>query len=191
MKPNNQTKVGSILIEGGIVYKVYKVKPEIINGKSEKILYYRPYYKNINNNTLDCSIPESSLAFSNLRQPHTKEEIDKFFKHLSSEMNERKDLDIEDAATILKLNDIYDIAFVIKFYWKESIKDGVTFTKTKSDLLKRAVSTIIEEVAFVMGTSMETAGDKITKHLNSYAKNKGWMVKTRITERFGSKPISA
>lgn len=170
MQTINKIKVGSALIEGGVVYKVIKIMKDGSQNNSDRIIYYKPFYKNVSNSTLECSIPESSLKLSNFRDPSSKEEILALFSNLKLNRHDESDLDIENAAEMLKLNDIRQIAFVIKSFWKDSLNDGLGFTKTKSDLLKKAVSTIVEEIAYVMELSLDEAKNRISKTISKSSK---------------------
>ncbi len=169
-----QTKIGRIFVDGGSVYIVHKIKVEQTKDKTEKIIYYRPYYKSISNNTLECSIPESSIELSNLKEPHTKPEINEFLEYLASKTVKKEDVDLENPQTVLNLNDIYKLAYVIKYFWKEYNTEGATLTKTKYNLLNKAIDAITEEVALVLGVTLERAKELITKELNKFSKNKSW-----------------
>jgi RNA polymerase-interacting CarD/CdnL/TRCF family regulator len=168
MKPTNTTKVGTKLVDGGVVYEVYKILDEKLQDKEERIIHYRPYYKNINNTTLVCSVPESSLPNTALRPPVSKKDIDELFFYLSAKLKQNKELIIDDAESILYMNNIRDIAYVIKKFWKESVKKEVDFKKSKKDLLEKAILMITEEVALVTGTSLDTARKRITSALNKH-----------------------
>ena len=168
MKPTNTTKVGTKLIDGGVVYEVYKILSEKLQDKEERIIHYRPYYKNVTNNTLQCSVPESKLLVTALRSPVSKHDIDELFFYLSAKLKQNRELEIDDAAAILSMNNIREIAFVIKKYWKESIKNGIDFKKSKKDLLEKAIDMITEEVALVTDLSLDNAREKITSALNGH-----------------------
>ncbi|KKQ98771.1 MAG: hypothetical protein UT24_C0001G0052 [Candidatus Woesebacteria bacterium GW2011_GWB1_39_12] len=167
---SNKTEIGTKLIEKGVVYEVFKILKQKLQDqdKEERIIHYKPYFKNVYNNTLICSIPESSILSCNLRTPASKEEIRELFFYLSVKSKKNKELDIDDASAILSLNNIRETAYVIRKYWKESLKKGIDFKKSKKDLLKKAIDMIIEEVALVTKTSPDGAREKITSALNSH-----------------------
>ncbi|KKQ52750.1 hypothetical protein A2865_04120 [Candidatus Woesebacteria bacterium RIFCSPHIGHO2_01_FULL_39_17] len=168
MKPSNTTEVGTKLIDGGVVYIVYKILKEKLQDKEERIIHYKPYFKNVYNSTLVCSIPESSILNTDLRIPASKKEIKELLFYLSVKLRKNKELDLDDASAILSLNNISDAAYVIRKFWKESLKKGVDFKKSKKDLLKKAINMIIEEVALVTKTSPDSARENITTALNRH-----------------------
>jgi RNA polymerase-interacting CarD/CdnL/TRCF family regulator len=172
----NKTKIGKILVDGGSVYIVHKIKLEVVREKPEKVIYYRPLYKSISNNTLECSIPESNLEISNLKDPHTKAEIKDLMDYLSAKSFKKEDVDLENTTSVLSLNDIYKIAYLIKHFWKEYNTEGVTLTKTKYNLLNHAIDAITEEISHVMGTTLEKGKQAIIKELNKYSKNRSYKV---------------
>ena len=166
MENQTKIKVGSKLVDGGTVYLVTKIAIEKVLDKSEKVLYYKPFYKNVNNAGLYCSIPERNLSVANIRMPLTKEEIDELFSVLATGVKEKTELEVDEALNILSLNKTLEIAYVIKKYSKEKAKKGTDFGKTKNDLLEKAFALITEEVALVTKTSPEDAKNKLSSAMN-------------------------
>ncbi len=159
-------KIGSKLIERGIVYKVYKIEIEKTNGKVERIIHYRPYYTDYINSTIVCSIPESSLD-ENIRGPISKKEMNQLLRGLSKKSRKRSTLDVIKAKKVLNSNDIHKTARILKKYWRERKREGASFTRTKKDILETAISRIIEEIALVKGISLDKAKEKVTIALDS------------------------
>jgi RNA polymerase-interacting CarD/CdnL/TRCF family regulator len=165
MGKTKRFKVGSKLIEKGVVYRVYKIEIEKTNGKVERVIHYRPYYTDYVNSTLVCSIPESSLD-ENIRRPVSKKEINELLRDLSKKSRKRNSLDAVKAKKILNSNDIHKTAKVLKKYWREKKRNGASFTGTKRGILEIAINRIIEEIAIVKGTSLDKAKKEITSALN-------------------------
>lgn len=159
-------KVGTKLIDGGVAYKVIKITTEKIEDRDEKILYYKPFFANSNNSSLQCSIPEKNLSVANIRTPLSKEKIDELFSILEAKIKLKTEMETDEALGILALNDTFELAQVLKKYSKEKNKKGPDFPKTKNDLLTRALDMIAEEVALVTNTSLEVAKLNITSALN-------------------------
>lgn len=164
---NNGYKVGSKLVEKGKVFRVFKVEDANINGKKDKIIHYLPLFKNITNNTLTCSIPESSIGTTLLRKPVSKEKINEVLAGLSKRTRYVNPVDAVVAKTKLNLNDIDITARVLRKYWLVKKKNVDTFTKTKRDVLDMAVDRLVEEVAYVVGISLTKAEEKIKVALKS------------------------
>jgi len=162
-------KVGSKLIEGGRVYNVYKIKKEKVLEKTQRIIHYRPFYMNCRNDDIDCSIPESNLDQTDMREPVTKKEIRKILRSLSVKSGERKRINPPEAKTSLYLNDIHKTFDVIKSYWGEKKQNGSEFTKVKKDILGSGTDRAVEEVAYIIGISLDNAKQKIIKALESKA----------------------
>lgn len=159
-------KIGSKIVERGIVYKVFKIEIEKTDGKIDRIIYYRPYYTDYINSTLVCSIPESSLGES-IRGPISKKEMNELLQGLSKRSRKRRALDVIKAKKILNSNDIHKTAKILKRYWREKKREGGSFTRTKKEILNIAIDRIIEEIAVVKGISLDKAKKEITIALNS------------------------
>ena len=166
MTERKRLKIGSKIIEGGKVYRVFEIEEKKVNGKIEIIIHYQPHYTDISNKTLVCSIPESSLKKINVRRPVSKKEMNELLGGLSKRSKKRNALEIVKAKSILSLNDIYKTVIVIKRYWREKKKEGDSFSKSKKDILDMAINKTVEEVALVTGISLSKAKDKIIIALN-------------------------
>lgn len=163
---NNGTKkrkirVGSKIIEGGKVYRVFKIKKVKSDGESDRIIFYKPYFKDDINRTVVCSIPESSLIDTHIRSPITKIEVDEVFIELSRRIRGENQIDVTKDKTDLILNDIDVTVQLIRRYWREKTVNTDGFSKTKRDFLERAVDIVAQEVAVVKNTSLENAVDKV------------------------------
>jgi RNA polymerase-interacting CarD/CdnL/TRCF family regulator len=161
-------RIGNKLIEGGKVYKIFKISFEDSNGKRERTIHYRPHYQGTNTDTLVCSIPECNMEHTDIRIPIKKSEMGQLLKYLSKRSNKKWEVDVVNAKTILNLNDVHETARVAKVFWREKMKKDVNFTKTKKDVLESAIDRMVEEVALVIGISVNTAKEKITIALQRY-----------------------
>jgi len=168
MPIKKKLRIGSKLIESGKVYRVFKISFEKSNGIRERIIHYRPHYQNSTNDSLVCSIPECNLEHTNTRRPITKKEISQILKYLSKRSNRKIEIDVVIAKTTLNLNSVHESAKVAKGFWREKNKKDVNFTKTKKDVLETAIDHMVEEVALVIGVSIDNARQKITIALHNY-----------------------
>jgi RNA polymerase-interacting CarD/CdnL/TRCF family regulator len=146
-------KVGSKFVERGEVYEVFK----ICKGK----IYYRPFFAKSRNNSFVCSIPRENLEMINIRKPITKSELKEVLKSLSRKSKAEIKLDITAAKSTLNLNQIDKSVSVIRRFWAVKTREGDGFTRAKGEVLKLAVSRIVEEVALVGKLTPEKAEEKI------------------------------
>ena len=167
MGMKTKLRVGSKIIERGKVHRVFKISKRKINGESERIIHFKPFYKNDTNRTLTCSIPESSFDETTMRKPASKEEVDSIIKLLSKGVRLRRPIDTNKAKDILKENDIWDTAQILRKFWHERRLREDGFTKTQKDVLEMALERVVQEVALVMGGSLTKAEEKITSVLGS------------------------
>ena len=156
--------IGSKLIEKGQVYRVFSIKREKINGSYEKVIYYKPYYKDSINSSVVCSIPIRSIEDTLIRRPITKGEANGILKGLSKRTR-AKSLDTNAAKDSLKLNDIYESARVLRRYWREKKRNKESFTKSQKDVLEVAFNRIIEEIALIYKISPTRSREKLTNAL--------------------------
>jgi len=159
-------KIGSKLIEGGTVYRVFKIKNSRKNGEADRIIYYKPYFKNDINRTITCSIPESSIEETLIRKPISKEEAEEVLKKLASRTR-RVPLDVNRAKTEMVLNDIYITVKIVKRYWREKLVNSEGFSKTKKNILEMALDKVVEELAIVNNTSLGSAEEKVLAALGN------------------------
>ena len=168
MPNKKKLRIGSKLIEDGKVYKVYKITEDRRREASERIIHFRPHYQNSINYSLICSIPECNLVHTDIRPPVSKKEMLEILRYLSKRSNKRHEADAVDAKSTLNLNNVYETAKVLKVFWREKRKKDVTITKTKKDILEMAINHMVEEVALVIGVSIDNAKRKIDLALKNY-----------------------
>ncbi len=166
MRNGQKLRVGNKLIEYGKVYRVFKIEKKGIDGKTERIIHYKPFFVNSLNDTLICSIPESGLKEANIRRPISKVEVRDLVKVLRKRTKVIKPIDANEAKDAMKLNDIYETAKVLRKFWREKKKKKDTFTKNKSDVLESAMQRVVEEFAIVQKISLTKAKERLESTLN-------------------------
>ncbi|MBN1168466.1 hypothetical protein JXA63_01095 [Candidatus Woesebacteria bacterium] len=161
-------KQGTVIIERGKVYKVYKVKEEQYNGEPQDVMYYKPYFDDPTQNGLICSIPVNSIREANIRVPSTKKEIKEVLSDLKKQVRLRNILDAKDAKTAVNENDIGETVSVIRKFWAEKKKrDTGNLPKSKKDILESAIEQVAQEIAYVSNTSLEKAYEKVNHALDN------------------------
>ena len=145
MSGNENIRVGSKLIEGGRVYKIFKIEEEII--------YYKPYFSKKADTSMICSIPKHNLSSTLIREPLSKKDIQIFLKGLAIEP-ENYEIDNNEAKNILNLNDLKETMKLLCRYWKEKNKTETNFSESKKRVLVAAAERICEEIACVFELSL-------------------------------------
>jgi RNA polymerase-interacting CarD/CdnL/TRCF family regulator len=158
-------KVGSKIVEAGIVYRIFKIDKKTFNGKREKFIYYKPYFKNESNQTIVCSIPVSNIGQTSIRKPVSHQEINDLITLLKTKTTKTDDFDGTDAKEILKENKIKKAALVAKKYWqkKHSQEEKLSFSQRR--VMQDAIDSLTEEIALVNNISLEKAEKIITTNL--------------------------
>ena len=169
MSGNENIRVGSKLIEGGRVYKIFKIEEEIIYYKpyfSKKVIYTEKFEREFKkaDTSMICSIPKHNLSSTLIREPLSKKDIQIFLKGLAIEP-ENYEIDNNEAKNILNLNDLKETMKLLCRYWKEKNKTETNFSESKKRVLVAAAERICEEIACVFEISLEKAENKLTAAL--------------------------
>lgn len=161
-------KVGTVIVERGRVYRVFKLKEERYNSKNQKVIYYKPYFEEPTQNGLVCSIPIESIEEANIRIPSTRKEIREIVSDLKRQVRLRNILLAKDAKSAVNENDILETVNVIKKFWAERKKrDSGKLPKSKEDILDSALDQVVQEIAYVSDISLEKAQEKVTAALGN------------------------
>jgi len=154
-------KVGDKIFHSGQVYRIFKIKRQKIKGKEEKIIFFRPHLRTRQNRTLVCSLPVNNIDKTNIRRLISKKELRPLLKKLSKKSDIRKPINLVQARGVLSLNDIYETARILKSLWIEKNDKSANFTESRKNVFRLLMKQLVEEVAFVNGTSLSLAGEKI------------------------------
>lgn len=165
MENNQILRVGDKIIKCNKVYIIFKIKKNKITDKTETIILLKPYFLTEYNKTLTLSIPLNCLDKANIRLPFSKKELIKLFTELSKNLETEIAIDVSSAKDALSLNEPYRSVEVLRRLWLEKSDEAVSFTQSKEEVFKLAVSQLTEEVAFVGGYSLEKAKKKMQKAL--------------------------
>jgi RNA polymerase-interacting CarD/CdnL/TRCF family regulator len=162
VKDKKSFKVGDKIVNFGQVFRIFKSKKKKISkDKEEKIIFFRPYFKNRKNRTLICSIPVNNLDKTNIRRPISKKELRLLLKKLSRKSGVKEPINLAQARGVLGLNDIYKTAQVLKSLWVEKNDESANFSESRKNLFKLLMKQLVEEVAFVGRISLIQARKKI------------------------------
>jgi len=157
-------RVGNKLVEGGRVFRVFKIGKKKFNGKTDRVIHYRPLF-NKNINDFVCSVPETSLSEMNIRRPLSRKELKEILGSLSKKAGGLRINNDVEAKEVLKSNSAERVSKLIKTYWKKKDNVDEVFTKNKKDILEGGIEKLAEEVALSYRISPESAKEKILQQL--------------------------
>jgi RNA polymerase-interacting CarD/CdnL/TRCF family regulator len=163
-------KVGDKIVDFSQVFRIFKTKRrKKPNGEKEKVIFFRPYFKTPKNQTLVCSIPVKNIKKTKIRRPISKKKLKELLKSLSQKSDIDIPINISRAKDMLNSNDPEKIAWVLKGLWLEKNDESTNFTKNREKVFKIAIKELVEEIAFVSGTSTRKAKKRIKKYLKKKA----------------------
>ena len=145
--------------------KISKIKNrQTDSGKSQKLIQFKHFYTNNNNEDLLFSIPTKNLAKANIRRPITKKKLQQLFKSLS-QVSQKDRINPAKAKLWLTENDPFKTAKVLKRLWADKLNESTNFSRTKKDLMETALKRLEEEVAFLEKLPLKKARERIKAKL--------------------------
>jgi len=167
MKKVRQYKVGDKIVEPGIVHTIFKIENQKnYEGKLEKVIFFRPFFKANNKTKITCSIPVTNIRKVDLRRVVSKKELQKLLGQLKKRVTLKSISDAGNLKELLHLNDLAEIVKVLKILRREK-NTSENFSKRKRDLMNIMTESLTQEFASVAGISLDTASEKITKILQN------------------------
>ncbi len=157
---NKNFKVGDKVINFGSAYRIFKIK-----GKKDKILFFKPFFKNNSNRGLVYSIPEANLRQTNIRRPFSQRKLLDLLKKVSKRRKVKMARNTAKLKEVLNQNEPVKTLGVLKQLADEQKKNPDGFTISKHNLFKLALKKIQEEAALSFGTSLSKAEERIKKFL--------------------------
>lgn len=171
-----ELKRGDVIVRFGTVHKIYKVEKVTLDNQSiERVIHFRPLYKNRRNETLRLSIPLSSIDQTTIRLPMTKTVLKEELKFLRQGEYQRTPFNRVKVKRIISSNQLHDVAKVLKTLWEEKKDEERNFTISKRNTYKMVMRRFQQEVAYVLDMSLDEAEDKITAALDT-----GWRRKVKL-----------
>jgi RNA polymerase-interacting CarD/CdnL/TRCF family regulator len=162
MRDGKQFKVGDKIVEFGKVFRIFKVKKqENAEGKKERLIFFRPYFKDKKDNSIIYSIPSKGIRKTNIRRPLTKRELRKLFKKLSKKTAVKNPVNVGQAKEVLNSNNPDEIVEVIRRLWAEKSNQSTNFTMSKKEAFKLSIKRLVEETAYIERLSLKNARKKI------------------------------
>ena len=90
MKDDKTFKVRDKIVHFGRLYRIFKIKKKKAKDKEEKIILFRPYFKNPRNRAVIRSIPINNIGQTDIRRPISKKELRQLLEELSKKSNRKK-----------------------------------------------------------------------------------------------------
>lgn len=176
MNGKHKFKVGDKIIDIGQVHRIFKIKKkENSDGETEKLIFYKPFFKSEKDPSLICSISQSNLSETNLRRPASKKKIKETLKLLSKEPETVTKVDVRTASVYSKNNDLAVITRSLKMLWWERVEkkyEGKSLTSKKKRVYQNAMRHLTEEISIVEGISLKKAKEKIKRRLRKIGPEK-------------------
>lgn len=174
-----ELKKGDVIVRFGTVHKIDKVENfEKSDGTKDKIIHFRPLYKNRRNETLRLSIPLSSIDLTTIRLPVSKTAMNEELKFLRQEEYEKAPFNINKVKRIISSNELHDVAVVLKTLWEEKRDENRNFTISKRNTFSMVFRRFQQEAAYVMDLDLEAAKEKIESALDT-----GWNRKLKAKSK--------
>lgn len=172
MTNNGQFKAGDKIIRSGRAYRIFKIKNKKNGeGKKQKIVFYKPYFKKQRNCSLICSLPAASIEKAGIRKPISKKELRLLLKKLSQNLKLKTTVDLNKAKDALKKSNLHKATKFLKRLWIEKSDQSINLTKSKQEILKLLIKYLVEEIALVGNISLTKARKKINTALERNKEN--------------------
>ena len=162
MVNNMDYKKGDILIDFGAAYKIKDVKSQKnLEGKTELYIFYTPVFETNQNRGILCSISLSNLDKTNKRKPLSKSKIYQLLRSLSQKQTAINPVSPKQEEVVFKTNDIEQIVPIIKRLEAEKNHQEKDFSNSKQAIYQQAIDCLTQEVAVVLGITLDKAEQKI------------------------------
>lgn len=161
-------RVGDKIVEFGQVFNIFQIKnQETTDGKFEKVVFFKPYFKINNASNIICSIPLNNIEKTEIRKPITTKELKVLFKRLKKANSNNFVLTIIKAKELLKSNNPLTMIKLLRILYKEKKTQPDSFSKSKKDVFDSAMDKLVQEFALVSRITPDKAREKITFALSS------------------------
>lgn len=169
-------KKGDVIIRFGTVHKIYQVDTvEKEDGEKDRVIHFKPVYKNRRNETLRLSIPLSSIDKTTIRLPSTKTALREELKFLRTGDYQRTPFNRIKVKRIVNSNELHDVARVLKTLWEEKRDEERNFTISKRNTYKMVLHRFQQEATYVLEMTLDEAEDTIITALDT-----GWSRQQRL-----------
>jgi len=166
-------KRGDLVVDKGRVYKIFKVRRrENEEGEEQRIIFYRPHFKNKKNETLEVSIPAENMKESEIRKLVSEEKMDEALESLEELYDLDKRLNIKSAKAVLGGNDFDETVEMLRKSWADKENEEVNFTTSKRRVFRRLKRRIAAEMASIKDISLNKAQKEMNAALSEAKEEK-------------------
>ena len=161
--PKKKTyKVGDKIVDYGKVFRIFKVKKEKnSDGEVERVIYFKPYYREKRTPSFVCSIPLKNIEKTEIRKPLSADEVKLLFRKLKRRKKLEEHTDISKTKELLRGNDPVNNVNLIRILWIEKKHKAEYFSKNKRDVFNSAIDRFAQEFALVKGVSLKKAKERV------------------------------
>lgn len=161
-------RVGDKIVEFGQVFNIFQIKNQkTTDGKFEKVVFFKPYFKINNASNIICSIPLNNIEKTEIRKPITTKELKRLFKRLKKANSNNFALSIIKAKELLKSDNPLTMIKLLRILYKEKKTQPDSFSKSKKDVFESAMNKLVQEFALVSRSTPDKAREKITFALSN------------------------
>lgn len=166
MKNTSKFKLGDKIIDFGTVYKIFKInKKKDKDGKTQKVMYFKPYFKNRLNKSIICSIPVKNVERNDIRKPISKKLLNKLYKKLKKKIKVNSFPNISNIKSMFNSNNPHKMVRVLKILSEEKKEREKGLSRSKKEIYDKVLKSLAQEFAFVGKASLEKTEEKIKKAL--------------------------
>ncbi len=168
MKTKIPFQIGDSIIHHGqsLVVKDI-VDKQNLEGSTEPHLVCEPEFVSENQPMLKYTIPVSSLADTNIRQPIDESKLQKVWSALEHTPSSDRAPGAIQGREILKENNVVKTARLIKQLYHEKHQPDRKLPISKNTVLRSALKSLRQEVATTLHISPDEAEEKILKRINA------------------------
>jgi len=157
-------RVGDKIVEFGQVFNIFQIKNQkTADGKFEKIIFFKPYFKINNASNIICSIPLNNIEKTEI----STTELKVLFKRLKKVNSNNISLTIIRAKELLKSDNPKIMIKLLRILYKEKKNQPDSFSKSKKDVFDSAMDKLVQEFALVSRITPDKAREKITFALSN------------------------
>lgn len=158
MAKKKNFRVGDKIVDYGRVFRIFKVKKEKNgDGEVERVIYFKPYYKEKGSPSIVCSIPLNNIEKTEIRKPLSVDEVKLLFRKLKRRKKFEENTDLGKTKELLRGNDPVSNVNLIRILWVEKKYKSEYFSKNKRDVFDLAIDRFAQEFALVKGLSLKEA----------------------------------
>lgn len=162
MTKNKNYRVGDKIVDYGKIFRIFKViREKNSDGEIERVIYFKPYYREKGSPNVICSIPLKNIEKTELRKPISADEVKILFRKLKRRKKIEEPTDINKAKELQKSNDPANNVDLIRILWVEKKDKAEYFSKNKRDVFNFAVDRFAQEFALVKGLSIKKAKERV------------------------------